>query len=104
LWLDHDPVFDSDSSQQFLEESSDGFFACNEHAARSPDASLIESTWGDMSRVVHELNPKTQKQLRAAVFKAWTACTTQPKLDALYASMPRRMQAIVDANGGFTRY
>jgi hypothetical protein len=104
LWLDHDPVFDSDSSQQFLEENSDGFFACNEHPARSPDASLLESTWGDMSRVVHELNPKTQKQLRAAVFKAWTACTTQPKLDALYASMPRRMQAIVDANGGFTRY
>lgn len=104
LWLDHDSIWDSDSTQQWLEDNSDGFFSCSEHPARSPDASLIESTWGEMAKFVHDLNPKTKEQLRSAVFKAWTACTTPTKLTALYDSMPRRMQAIIDANGGMTRY
>lgn len=104
LWLDHDPLWSSEDTQQYLQDNSDGWFPPSETPARSPDMSLIESVWGEMSTMVHDENPVNKAQLRWAVQKAWTACTTQPKLDKLYASMPRRMQAVIDAKGGWTDY
>lgn len=104
LWLDHDPLWSSADTQQYLQDNSDGWFTPSETPARSPDMSLIESVWGEMSQMVHDENPVNKAQLRWAVQKAWEACTTQPKLDKLYESMPRRMQAVIDAKGGWTDY
>lgn len=104
LWLDHDPIFDSGSTQQWLEDNSDGFWACGQHPARSPDMSLVESTWGVMAKHVHDANPKTKDALRKAIWKAWDACATPQKLQALWDSLPRRMKAVVDAQGSMTHY
>jgi len=104
LWLDHDPVWASGPTQEYLQDNCDGWFPPAELPARSPDMSIIEAVWGDMTKLVHDANPKTKAALRAAVLKAWTACTTPAKLAKLYDSMPRRMQAVIDAKGAMTEY
>ena len=68
----------------------------------SPDLNPIESLW---------LQMKARKQRTCDVgyraeknrFKVWEKITPS-YLKSLYESMPRRMKAVVDAQGGHTKY
>ena len=68
----------------------------------NPDLNPIEHLWAEL---------KTAVQLRqpTSVEDAWTICQEEwpklvPKCRTLVESMPRRCQAVIDANGHATKY
>lgn len=74
-------------------------------AASSPDMSIIEHVWDHVDKAIRcrEHRPTTVEQLWKALQEEWA------KLDlsyirALYDSMPRRIQSLQEAKGGYTRY
>lgn len=73
--------------------------------ASSPDMNPIENLWAELSRQLNLLvnQPTNVAQLREALTTAWEAIPVQT-LTALAESMPRRLRALMDAHGGYTRY
>jgi DDE superfamily endonuclease/Transposase len=75
--------------------------------ALSPDLNPIENLWNTMKDNLqrehgHVLKP-TRDQLRAWIMEAWNSIRDD-QLKALIESMPYRCQAVIDANGGHTRF
>ena len=78
----------------------------------SPDLNPIENTWGPLKENVHMevpqlheiTNPVTcRAALQAVLPGAWDAIPDE-KFDRLIASMPRRVQAVIEADGWYTKY
>jgi transposase len=69
----------------------------------SPDLNPIENLWHEMKDFVRKRHPTNGSQLLQAVQGAYEAI--DPKtLRHLFDSMPRRMQAVIDANGDRINY
>ena len=73
--------------------------------AQSPDINIIGNIWSSMSRFINGMNPipRTVAELRAAVHIAWQR-ESQARIRRLVASVPRRLRAIVDAQGEHVNY
>ena len=73
--------------------------------ARSPDLNPIEQAWDILGRGIASLpvRPHTLEALENALVQQWDAIP-QASLDGLITSMPRRLQACLDAHGAHTRY
>ena len=73
--------------------------------AMSPDMSPIEHVWDDLKRRVygHPHPPRTLRELRQAVVQEWNNIPQQ-LIDQKILSMHRRVQALINARGGYTRY
>ena len=71
----------------------------------SPDLSPIEHLWDKLDRRVRRRrnNPNTLGQLRAALLEEWENIPMR-KINALVNSMQRRITAVINARGGYTRY
>ena len=72
--------------------------------ALSPDLNPIEHMWKWMKDWLEKERPSATKQeLKTAVREAWEAVPEEFLLK-LIKSMPDRMQRVIDAQGGNTRY
>lgn len=73
--------------------------------ANSPDLSPIEHLWDEMERRLRILDPQpeTLDQLRASLIRVYNDIP-QAFIRNLINSMRRRIRAVLDANGGHTRY
>jgi ketohexokinase/beta-glucosidase len=74
--------------------------------ANSPDLNPIETIWDYMKDYIEEKYPEIHKsypRLREAVAEAWNAVTNEVVRE-LIRSMPARCQAVIDAQGGHTKY
>ena len=73
--------------------------------AKSPDINIIENIWSSMSRFINGMKPmpRTVAELRTAVHISWQR-ESQARIRRLVASVPRRLRAIVDAQGGHVNY
>jgi hypothetical protein len=72
--------------------------------AYSPDLSPIENLWSIMETNLRSHNtPSSLAELRKAVQSEWNSIP-QEVLRNLVESMPRRVKAVIDANGGATSY
>ncbi len=71
----------------------------------SPDINPIEHVWDIMDRQVRQRYPPPQNvaQLRQALMEEWDN-VPQRQINTLLNSMPRRINAVMAANGGHTRY
>lgn len=71
----------------------------------SPDLNPIEHLWDQLKIRIRARNPvpMTLNQLRFAAHQEWNAIP-QECIQNLISSMPRRMEAVVRARGGNTRY
>jgi transposase len=69
----------------------------------SPDLNPIEHVWNDVARRIESEQASTMEQLQDCVEAAWEA-TSVELLRTLVHSMPRRCQAVVDAQGDHTKY
>lgn len=73
--------------------------------AQSPDLNIIENLWGDLKRRIrdnyHEITNK--EKLWDAIQVEWEATTTE-YLKKLYLSIPHRLQAVIKAKSGPTKY
>ena len=78
----------------------------------SPDLNPIENTWFLLKEHTHKLVPQlheitnpdqVEKQLRDVLPNAWQNIL-QARFDVLIESMPRRVKAVIDAEGWYTSY
>jgi transposase len=77
--------------------------ACIDFPPYSPDLNPIEHLWADLARRIEEHQDTTMKQLQDRVEAEWQA-TSVEFLRELVHSMPARCQAVIDAEGGHTKY
>ena len=73
--------------------------------AKSPDMNPIEHLWDELDRRVRNRphQPTTLQQLQRALVEEWDAIPREV-WRRLISSMRRRCLAVVDAEGGHTRY
>jgi transposase len=72
----------------------------------SPDLNPIESLWNMMKDWIEKHYPNdryTYSEVRQQVLEAWAA-VTQEDLDRLIATMPDRIEKLIEANGMFIPY
>ena len=73
--------------------------------ALSPDLNPIEHFWDELQRQINQVRPRpaTAAALRQAILQAW-ANIPMARVNRLIHSMYRRCRAVINANGGHTRY
>ena len=71
----------------------------------SPDLNPIEHVWDMLGRRIRNLipAPRTLDELRRALSEQW-AVIPQEDISRLVQSMPRRIDTVIQARGGNTRY
>ena len=73
--------------------------------SNSPDLNPIENLWHILRSNIRKRKrqPRNRKELIEALQEEWKKLDME-KVGALIDSMPRRLQAVIDANGGSTHY
>ena len=72
--------------------------------AHSPDLSPIENLWANLKERLDRKHPDlTKKTLWEVTWTEWDA-TDPATIRALFDSMPARLQAAINARGGYTHY
>ena len=74
-----------------------------EWPARSPDLNPVEHVWDYLGRKVQSENPINLRHLAEIVEVEWDLIP-QEFINNLIDSMPRRVRAVIEANGGTTRF
>jgi transposase len=71
----------------------------------SPDLNPIEHIWDMLSRRIHAREPLVQniRQLEAALHREWQQLS-QRDIRRLTGGMRRRVEGVIKARGGYTRY
>ncbi len=69
----------------------------------SPDLNSIEHLWGILKQKVEEHKVSNIHQLRDVVMGEWKR-TPVATCEALVNSMPKRVKAVLENNGGHTKY
>ena len=69
----------------------------------SPDLNPIERLWGILKRKVEERRVSNIHQLHDVIMEEWEMIPVAT-CEALVNSMPRRVKAVLENNGGHTKY
>lgn len=70
---------------------------------QSPDLNIIEHVWEILDRKIRKHAITSAELLKEKLMEEWQNISVE-ELENLAASMPRRLQAVIDANGGPTKY
>lgn len=70
---------------------------------QSPDMNLIESLWEIVDLKIQRNLLTSKSEMWSLIQKAWSE-VTQSEIRKLFQSMPRRMEAVIEAKGGHTTY
>ena len=103
-------LFQEDNAQAHSAFLTQNFLQANEiHVpdwpALSPDLAPIEHLWDELGRCIHNRRrqPMNVNELQAALRQEWSNLP-QAFINRLVNSMRRRCTAVVNADGGHTRY
>ncbi len=69
----------------------------------SPDLNTIEHLWGILKQKVEERKVSNIHQLRDVFMEEWKR-TSVATCEALVNFMPKRLKAVLENNGGHTKY
>ena len=99
---DNDPKHTSKKVKEWLEEQE---FRTMVWPALSPDSNPIENLWGYLKRRLaeHENPPNGIHELWERVQVDWEGIATS-ECQKLIERMPRRVQTVLKAKGGYTKY
>ncbi|GFY10986.1 transposable element Tcb1 transposase [Trichonephila clavipes] len=71
--------------------------------AQPPDLNIIENLWSQLEKAVHEHEITSKEVLKKVLREEWAKLSVEtPK--TLVESMPRRLQAVIQAKGYATKY
>ncbi len=108
LYGDADFIFQLNLAAAHTDKGTKGWF--NAHGvtvldwpANSPDLNPIENLWGIVKRKMRYARPNNADDLNTAI-KATRASITPEQCHRLIASTPRRIDAVIHAKGGPTKY
>ncbi len=108
LYGDADFIFQQDLAADHTAKSTKSWF--NNHGvtvldwpANSPDLNTIENLWGIVKRKMRDTRPNNADDLKAAIKATWAFITLE-QCHRLIAFMPRRIDAVIHAKGGPTKY
>ncbi len=104
LYGDADFIFQQDLAPAHTAKCTKNWY--NDHGvtmldwlANSPDLHL----WGIVKRKMRDTRPNNADDLKAAIKATWASITPE-QCHRLNASMPRRIDAVIHAKGGPTKY
>ncbi len=108
LYGDADFIFQQDLAPAHTAKGTKSWF--DEHGftvldwpANSPDLNQIENLWGIVKRKMRDTRPNNADDLKAAIKATWASFTPE-QCHRLIVSMPRRIDAVIHAKGGPTKY
>lgn len=70
----------------------------------SPDLNPIENCWQVVGRRLAERKPVNKQELQEAIIHVWHHVLDKEYILKLIRSMPSRIQAVIKARGGVTKY
>lgn len=110
LRLGSNYVFQQDNDPKHTAKTVQEWFRRNkinkmDWPAQSPDLNPIENLWSELGRKVarRDRAPKNSKELVAILQEEWNAIPKDVTAK-LVESMPRRLEAVIAAHGGHTKY
>ncbi len=108
LYGDADFIFQQDLAPAHTAKGTKSWF--NDHGvtvldwpANTPDLNPIENLWGIVKRKMIDTRPNNTDDLKAAIKATWASIKPE-KCQRLMASMPRRIDAVIHAKWGPTKY
>jgi len=103
LLQDNDPKHTSKVVQGFLKTMD--VEQVTKFPPNSPDLNPIENLWPTHAKRVYARNPRNLQELKRYAIEEWKNLIEElPFLQKLANSMPDRIQAVLDANGWYTKY
>ncbi|KAL7840501.1 hypothetical protein AOLI_G00258240 [Acnodon oligacanthus] len=75
-----------------------------QHVWWCPDLNPVEHLWGILNWKVEERNGSNIHQLRDVIMEEWKRIPVATCPAAVVNSMPNRVKAVLDNNGGHTKY
>jgi hypothetical protein len=97
---DNDPKHTAKILQKYFEEKRINVLPW---VAQSPDLNPIEHLWAELERRTKGRHPKCKEELKTILSTAWNEISSDVT-KKLVESMPRRVQAVIEAKGGSTKY
>ncbi len=108
LYGDADFIFQQDLAPAHTAKGTKSWF--NDHGvtvldwpANSPDLNPIENLWGIVKRKMRDTRPNNADELKATVKETWASIPPQ-QCHKLITSMPRRIEAVINAKRAPTKY
>ncbi len=108
LYRDADFIFQQDLAPAHTAEGIKSWL--NDHGvtvldwpANSPDLNPIENQWCIVKRKMRNIRPNNADDMKAAIKATWASITPE-QCHKLITSMPRRIDAVIHAKGGTTKY
>ena len=103
-------VFQQDGAPSHTAKLTQKWFTGNEvilfpHPPNSPDLNPIEPVWHELLKFIRARPhlPSSTAQLISAIYNAWDQ-PPQEDIDKHIRTMPKRVQAVLKAKGGHTRF
>jgi len=108
LYRDAGFIFQQDFTLAHTAKGTKSWF--NDHGvtvldwpANLPDLNPIENLWGIITKKTRDTRSNIADDLKATIQATW-ACVTPEQCHRLIDSMPRRIDAVIHAKGGPTKY
>lgn len=95
------PAHRSASTKKFLHEEN--IRLLEPWPAQSPDLSLIENVWSFLKSKIYERKPTNIEDLWACAVEEWNSIPRE-QIRSLYQTIPKRLQQVISASGGHTKY
>jgi len=105
-WLllqDNDPKHTSTKVVTWLKDNVPSFIPKEHWPPNSPDINVIEPLWAHFQDRVYGRSPRTIDGLKRIIREEWAAIEPE-RLQRLVDSMTDRLNAVLAANGGHTKY
>ena len=103
---DNSSVHNSTVVQSWLQSQPDVELV--DWVPRGADLNPVENMWAAVARTLRETwsnnPPRTSDELWERVQDAWSICCTARHISRLVDSMPRRMAAVIESQGDYTKY
>lgn len=97
---DNDPKHTSRSTQEFMKKMK---LKVLDWPSQSPDLNIIENVWYGLKNAVHARRPKNLTELETFCMEEWTRIEPA-RIQKLLSCYPKRLEAVISAKGGVTKY